>query len=71
MGLFSKDFYNIATGPFPTSRDHPPLPACLFFDTDGVWDFLQFIIRPSVADFIVDLIFGDCNYRISVVQGIG
>ena len=39
MGLFSKDFYNIATGPFPTSRDHPPLPACLFFDTDWCMGF--------------------------------
>ena len=37
MGLFSKD---IATGLFPTSQDHPPLPACLFFDTD--WSMISF-----------------------------
>ena len=46
------------------------LPACVLTKI-GVWDFLQFIIRSFVADFIVDLIFGDYKHRISVVQGIG
>ncbi|KAL3827156.1 hypothetical protein ACHAXA_006711 [Cyclostephanos tholiformis] len=37
----------------------------------GLWDYLQFIIHSFVADFLVDLIFGDYKHRISVVHGIG
>ncbi len=72
MGLFSKDFHNIATGPFPIFLRSILLsaPAC-FLTQIGLWDLLQFIIHSCIADFIVDLIFGDYKHRISDEQRIG
>lgn len=46
------------------------LPVCLLTQI-GFWDYFQFIMHCFVADFLVDIIFGDYNHRISVVQGIG
>ena len=45
------------------------LSACLFVKI-GLLDFLRFIIHSFVADFLVDLIFGDYKHRIRVVHGL-
>lgn len=46
------------------------LPFCLL-TLVGLWNYLQFSAKCIMADFIVDLIFGDYNHRINTVKGIG